>query len=230
MQAGPPDVRGDIKNLIEHGLQKEYSSRSSPDGPITGNSYQSILLGDTTRDGFRSDRRPFLDQIDLMGKNVLDLGSNLGELSRAARERGAAVVDGFEYDRFFLDIANLVNAYNRTTRVSFFQRDISDASSYREHYDIVLAFSVFTFINPVLGAIAKRTRHAIVIETHKLDDNLERDYLVSVAKFFPSYMRLGKSDWGVGLDASANREMILFAKSEASLQSSLLARTTGSPS
>ncbi len=219
---GPQDIQAELKAIIERALQQDYEARSSPDGPITGNSYQSIVLGDAPRAGFRSDRHEFLDRLDLGGKKVLDLGSNLGELSRAARQRGAAIVDGFEYDAFFVDVANLVNAYNHTSRVSFFQRDIGDPSSYVEQYDITLAFSVFTFIRPVLSVIAERTRHALVIETHKLEGNLESDYLLPVQKHFPYFVRLGSSEWGAAMDPSGTREVIVFAKSEDSLQASLV--------
>src|SRR5216683_944855 len=104
-----PTVKQDLKKLILEGLKRTYTS-SGKDGIKTGNHYQSVTLGDERTNGFRSDRGAFLDQIDFRGKRVLDLGANLGEISRAARARGAAVVDGFEYDTFFLEIAQLINA------------------------------------------------------------------------------------------------------------------------
>ena len=70
---------------------------------------------------------------------MLDLGSNLGELGRAARERGARVVDGFELDPVFCKLAQLINVSRDVTRVSFYRRDIGDRSAYTEPYDIVLA-------------------------------------------------------------------------------------------
>src|SRR5712691_1055079 len=145
-----PTLKSELKQLILDGLRRRYVSVSGDDGIETGNHYQSVTLGDERTSGFRSDRAAFLDQIDFRGKRVLDLGANLGEISRAARARGAAVVDGYEYDTFFVEIAQVLNAYNGTTGVSFYQRDITDPTAYDEHFDVVLAFSVFTYIHPVL--------------------------------------------------------------------------------
>ena len=86
------------------------------------NHYQSVTLGNTTTLGFRTARGELLDSIDFEGKAVLDLGANLGELSRAARERGASLVDGFEYDPFFVEIAQAVAAHNGATSSLFLCR------------------------------------------------------------------------------------------------------------
>jgi ribosomal protein L11 methylase PrmA len=148
---------------------------------------------------------------------VLDLGSNLGEMSRAARVRGAYLVDGFEYDKYFLETAELINAYNDVTRVSFYQRDITDPSIYDEQYDVVLAFSVFHYIHSVLEQIAAITNEVFVLETHKLEGNLDSDYLEPVLQYFPHHKILGESEWGIPHDTSERRTVIAFAKEEAVL-------------
>ena len=84
-----PTIKPALKRLILEALGVGYSS-AGKDNIATGNHYQSLTLGDERTAGFRTDRNPFLDQIDFRGKRVLDLGSNLGEISRAARARGAA--------------------------------------------------------------------------------------------------------------------------------------------
>jgi 2-polyprenyl-3-methyl-5-hydroxy-6-metoxy-1,4-benzoquinol methylase len=149
-----PTIKPALKKLILDALAMRYTSVSGKEQIATGNHYQSVTLGDEHTTGFRSVRDSFLDQINLRGKRVLDLGANLGEISRAARARGAAVVDGFEYDPFFVEMAQAVNAYNGTTGVSFYERDITDLASYVERYDIVLAFSVFTYIHAILERLA----------------------------------------------------------------------------
>lgn len=214
------NVDTDLKDLILRTLGTEYMSISCTDGVPTGNHYQSVALGDFKTRGFREDRAPLLDLIDFQGKKVLDLGSNLGELSRAARERGAYLVDGFEVDPYFLEIAELVNVFTGATRVSFYQRDIADAASYEERYDIVLAFAVFHYIHRCLSRIAERT-DVLVLETHKLEGNFESGYMQPVSKYFPHHQLLGESDWGSTFDSREVRAVVVFAKDQASLLGAL---------
>lgn len=216
-----PSAKNELKELILESLKLGYMAQSCKDGIQTGNHYQSVTLGNEQTSGFRTDREEFLDQIDFEGKKVLDLGSNLGELSRAARARGACLVDGFEYDQYFLEISSLVNAYNETSRVSFHRRDATDPSIYSEHYDIVLAFSVFTYISSVLEQIAEITDQLLVLETHKLEENLESSYLTPVLRYFPHYEILGESEWGTQFDARGKRAVIVFAKHEPTLVAAL---------
>jgi SAM-dependent methyltransferase len=212
-----PYIKKELKELILRSLNANYISESCKDSIKTLNHYQSVALGETQTIGVRTDRRKFLNQIDLQGKRVLDLGSNLGEISRAARAKGACLVDGFEYDQYFVEIANLVNAYNGTTRVSFYQRDITDPFVYDEHYDVVLAFSVFIYIHPVLQQIASITNQLLVLETHKLEDNLDSYYLEPVSQYFPYYRILGESEWMVDHGESGKRAIIAFAKEESAM-------------
>ena len=158
-----PTIKPALKKLILDALKERYTSVSSMDGVETGNHYQSIVLGDEQTAGFRSGREALLARIKFQGKRVLDLGANLGEISRAARNRGAALVDGFEYDSFFVQLADAINAYNSTDRVSFYQRDITDHTVYREHYDIVLALAVFIYVRDVLSTLAEITDGVLII-------------------------------------------------------------------
>jgi len=215
-----PTLRGELKQMILDALKRRYVS-AGQDGIETGNHYQSIALDGERTNGFRSDREAFLDQIDFRGKRVLDLGSNLGELSRASRARGAALVDGFEYDPFFIELAQLVNAYDGTTRVSFFRRDITDASVYREHYDVVVAFSVYEYLQHVLASLADITDGLLVLETHRLERNLESTYLNPIGKHFPFHHILGRSDWGTNQASDGERAVIAFARTDEALRGNL---------
>jgi 2-polyprenyl-3-methyl-5-hydroxy-6-metoxy-1,4-benzoquinol methylase len=149
------------------------------------------------------------------GRKVLDLGSNLGEISRYARNRGASMVDGYEYDQHFIDMANLISAYQRVTRVSFHRKDITDPSAYDESYDLVLALSVFVYVEDVLGSIAEKT-DALLLETHMLEGNLER-YIDPVLEHFPHHHVLGNSEWGTNQDADIRRGVVVFAKTRQKL-------------
>jgi 2-polyprenyl-3-methyl-5-hydroxy-6-metoxy-1,4-benzoquinol methylase len=223
--SGLPSIRPELRALILKALDADYTSESCQDAIQTGNHYQSIRLGEEITTGFRSPRDEFLDRISFDGKRVLDLGSNLGELSRSVRRRGAALVDGYEYDAFFIELANAVNAYNGVTRVSFFERDITDQTSYEDEYDIILAFSVYIYIRDLLSMIAAKTRELLVLETHRLDSNLEIEYLRTVQRYFPHFLVLGETEWGVVHDERETRAVIAFAKEPEPL-SELAVRTS----
>jgi SAM-dependent methyltransferase len=214
-----PTVKPALKQLIQDGIGLAYTSVSCMDRVETGNHYQSVTLGDEHTGGFRSGREAILNQIDFRWKRVLDLGSNLGEISRAARARGAVLVDGYEYDPFFVELANALNAYNGTTRVSFYERDITDPGIYREQYDIVLALSVYVYLREVFDAVSEITNGVLILETHRLDGNLESTYLEPIGKLFPHHAILGTSEWGSGFDTSVERAVIAFAKTDEALHS-----------
>src|SRR5881397_1393884 len=79
-----PTIKQQVNELILTSLNVKYFSKSCKDGIETGNHYQSVTLGDMQTAGFRTGRQELLDKIDFEGKRVLDLGSNHGEISRAA--------------------------------------------------------------------------------------------------------------------------------------------------
>jgi len=216
-----PTMRGDMGELLRRGLSKDYISESCQDAIETGNHYQSVTIGGEVSEGFRSSRSDLLDRIDFEGRKVLDLGSNLGEMSRGARQRGASLVDGFEYDPYFVEMANLLNAYHGTTRVSFYERDITDASIYTEDYDIVMALSVFIYARPMMETLASITRDAFVLETHRIDDNLQSFYLDAVQPYFPVYETLGETEWGNPHDDDVIRSVMVFARDRSALDAVL---------
>jgi methyltransferase family protein len=216
MSATAMSVEERLRALIESGLALPYTSHSGFDGTATGNHYQSVALGGEATSGFRGDRAAVLDCVDFRGRKVLDLGSNLGEMSRSARARGARLVDGVEYDPFFVELAQLVTAFNRQSRVSFRQGDITDPSIYRERYDVVLALSVFHYVSRVLDEIAAIT-DVLILETHMLHGNFDSGYLLPVQERFPSMRVLGQTDWGQMGDGSETRLVIAFAKERAQL-------------
>jgi SAM-dependent methyltransferase len=217
-----PTIRDDVAELLRRGLSKQYISESCQDAIETGNHSQSVELGGAVSEGFRSSRSDLLDRIDFEGRSVLDLGSNLGEMSRGARQRGAYMVDGYEYDAYFVEMANLLNAYHGTTRVSFYERDITDASIYTEAYDIVMALSVFIYARPVMETLANITRDAFVLETHRIDGNLESFYLDAVLPHFPVYETLGETEWGnPHEEADVVRSVMVFARDRSTLDAVL---------
>ncbi|MCW3050014.1 MAG: Methyltransferase type 11 [Solirubrobacterales bacterium] len=205
------DLGEQLRTLITSGLEAPYTSHSGFDGTATGNHYQSVAVGAQATEGFRGDRAGVLDCLDFRGRKVLDLGSNLGEMSRSARTRGARLVDGVEYDPFFVELAQLITAYNGQSRVSFRQGDITDPALYGERYDLVMALSVFHYVSRVIDQLAEIT-DVLIIETHKLHGNFDGGYLLPVQERFPAMRVLGQTDWGQLGDGSEMRLVILFAK------------------
>jgi SAM-dependent methyltransferase len=155
--------------------------------------------------------------VDFRGARVLDLGSNLGEISRGARERGAVLVDGYEYDSYFVELAGAINVLRDATRTSFFRRDITKPEIYRERFDIVIAFSVFVYIRDLLDRIAAITDGVLLLETHRLDGNLESTYLEPIGRHFASHRILGQTEWAASQESVDERAVIAFAKSDGDL-------------
>ena len=214
-------IRSQLRELIVTALELDYVSESCRGGIQTGNHYQSVRIGDVRTAGFRTDRDAFLDQIDFRGRTVLDLGANLGELSRAARKRGAERVVGIEYDDFFVAVADALSVFNDVDGVEFRQGDIGDPTLYGEHFDIVLAFSVFEYVHRVVAEVCAITDKLLVVETHKLDDNLESHYLRPIGRHLPSHRLLGRSDWGRTLKEPGDRAVVAFAHDGAALREGL---------
>ena len=209
------DMTAELDRLVAKALDTPYSSFSATDDSETGNRYQAVGLGHRTTHGLREGRGRFLDALDLRGRTVLDLGSNLGEISREARARGAALVDGFEIDPYFNEIAQLVNVLTGTTGVSFYERDMADPETYRDPYDVVLAFSAFRFIAGCLDRIAA-IADVMIVETHELHGNFDERYLEPLIEQFPAYRMLGESD-AERLRAAGVRAVGIFARDERSL-------------
>jgi SAM-dependent methyltransferase len=216
------DLGAELRGLVTTGLEQPYTSHSGFDGTATGNHYQSVALGAQATAGFRGDRSAVLDCVDFRGRKVLDLGSNLGEMSRSARSRGARLVDGIEYDPFFVELSQMITAYNGQTRVSFRQGDITDPGLYEERYDVVMALSVFHYVSRVLDQLASIT-DVLLIETHKLHGNFDGGYLLPVQERFPAMRVLGQTDWGQLGDGSETRLVVLFAKDRKLLENALSA-------
>jgi SAM-dependent methyltransferase len=212
-------VTAELEQLVVQALEVPYSSFSATDDSETGNRYQAVGLGHRTTRGLREDRGRFLDVLDLRGRTVLDLGSNLGQISREARARGAALVDGFEIDPYFNEVAQLVNVLTGTTGVSFYERDMADPDTYTDRYDVVLAFSAFRFIAGCLDRLARAT-DVMVVETHELKGNFDERYLEPLTQHFPVFRVLGESDVE-RLRAGGVRAVGLFARDEAALRGAL---------
>lgn len=214
--AKPPSLLPELEALIEDALGLSYTSESGAERILTGNHYQSVQLRKERTTGARASRGDVLDQIRFGDKTVLDLGSNLGEISRDVRRRGAALVDGYEYDPFFVEVAQAINALNGITRVSMWRRDITQPDTFDEHYDVVLAFSVWIYIRGVVAHVASITRELLVLETHKLQDNLESEYLAPLTRFFPYYAVLGETEW-LQEGGEEKRAVIAFARTRDAL-------------
>ena len=75
-----------------------------------------------------------LDEVDLVGRTVLDLSGGPGHVARAARARGAALVDSIHLDDELAGLARLLDLHHRVTRV--FVHDAAEALA--REYDVVL--------------------------------------------------------------------------------------------
>ena len=207
-------MRSSLRDLIVASLNQKYVSKSSYMDYTTGNRYQSVRLDNEVISGYRTNRADLFQAFDFSGRTVLDCGCNIGELSRLARLRGATLVDGYEYDNYFVEIGRLINAYNGTTRVSFYNRDVTKPYSFDDSFDVTMAFSVYPYISQVLNEIARITSEALILETHDIKPDLKKVYIDTLVKHFPHYTFLTKTDFGSGVE---KRAIFVFAKQERSL-------------
>jgi hypothetical protein len=103
--------------------------------------------------------------------------------------------------------------------VSFYERDMADPATYRELYDVVLAFSAFRFIADHLDRLAAITE-VLVVETHELKGNFDERYLVPLTEHFPAFRMLGESEVE-RLRAGGVRAVGVFARDESALLGAL---------
>jgi SAM-dependent methyltransferase len=124
-----------------------------------------------------------LHKLDFNGKDVLDLGCNLGEFCFYASRRGARRVVGV--DMPFLakpmrEVANWLGYWN----VDFAGAQLPDEriATDVERFDIVFALSVCNHVGGYAGWIADLCRDTLVLEGHGGDDparytaDLQRDF------------------------------------------------------
>lgn len=203
--------RDRLKNVIRRGLAYSYTSKSCMDGIQTGNAYQSVLLDEDLVKGFRSQRDDIFNVIDFNGRTVLDIGSNLGELCRHALRGGAAHVTGVEYDPLFSLLAELITLHSGIPedRYSLINADVTKEFKFDQHYDIILAFSVFTYISHRLADIAASVKRTMLIETHVVSDNLDRGYVNPLKEHFPTLIVLGTTDWGLDRKFADGKRVLL---------------------
>jgi FkbM family methyltransferase len=188
-----PSIKDELLGLITKATRLPYMSHSIFEDIITGNTYQTVALDSSSLKGGRPSREKFLSQIDFRNKTVLDLGANTGENSRIARRLGASLVDGYEYDPFFVEIGRTINAYQGITRVSLFQGDCTRKELYENmEYDMVLTLAVWVYTEGVMDEIEKITDF-LIFETHTLDHGIEF-YYQPVQVYFPHIISLGYTE------------------------------------
>jgi glycosyltransferase involved in cell wall biosynthesis/SAM-dependent methyltransferase len=210
-----PSINKELRELIIKATRVPYVSRSIHQSITTGNNYQTLFLDDTLRRGGRPPRERFLRQIDFRGKTVLDVGANTGENSRIVRKLGASLVDGYEYDPYFVEIGRAINAYAGMTRISLFQGDCTRAEVFQGmKYDVVMALAVWVYIEDTIKQIAEIT-DILVFETHTLDHGIEF-YYQPVLKYFPHIISLGYTEKPA--DPHQSRMFIVFGKDKAAIE------------
>lgn len=207
--ADVPSLRADLRELVIKATKVPYVARSIFQSIQTGNNYQTLDLGRMQRRGGRPSRENFLFQLDLRGKTVLDIGANTGENSRIARKLGASLVDGYEYDPYFVEIGRAINAVSGMTRVSLFQGDCTKPELFAGmKYDVVLALAVWVYMQKTMQRIAEIT-DTMIFETHTLDHGMDF-YYSSVLPHFPHAIALGLTE--NPKDPHKGRKFVVFGK------------------
>jgi len=107
-----------ILAIIKESLAESTESYSGLNETVTGNAYQSVMLGETEARGFRKRDSKLFAGVPMLNARFVDLGCNLGEKTRLASLAGAAFAEGVEFEEFFVRIGGLINVLNRITNVS----------------------------------------------------------------------------------------------------------------
>ncbi len=188
-----PTIKKELREIITMATRLPYISHSIHQDIITGNTYQTVEIDGVKLKGGRPSREKYLSQIDFKNKTVLDIGANIGENSRIVRMLGASLVDGYEYDPFFVELGRIINASRGITRVSLFQGDCTRPELYRDmRYDIVLTLAVWVYTEGVMSEIEKITDF-LVFETHTLDHGIEF-YYQPIQHYFPHIISMGYTE------------------------------------
>ncbi len=142
-------------------------------GTRDGRPYQSFShplfsLSDAQRD---TARRIDAWGVDLTGRSVLDLGSNIGAVSLACIQRGAASVTGIEGDSDRVDVARRIAAVcGLHHRVSFRRKSIEAYLPVATQHDVVLVLAVDAWVDApetLYRAVARVARSTIIIESNR---------------------------------------------------------------
>ncbi len=176
-------------------LESALSERVISESPHqrTGNAYQTIRLGESTRGGFRSPRPNLFSGFELEGRSVCDLGANLGEISRDIRRAGASHVDAYEYDHFFTQIARYVTAYNGLYDINHIQADVATEGFMRREYDICVGLAAYSYMQRNIDYICGQVSDLMIIETHEVrDEAWHGRYVGRIAPHFPHWCCFGR--------------------------------------
>jgi len=189
----------DLEKLIMNGLSTKLTSSNPEFKTITGNLYQSLQLYSHELGGFRTPRENLFSGIRVSGKTVADYGSNLGEISRMVALLGAAQVNSYEYEPYFVLMARLINILLGYESIRTYLADISTAAPYKDDVDISVALSVDTFISSQLANVAQHTRELLVYESHAVEKAVVSDLLKKLMSHFPHVALVDAFDHGKGL-------------------------------
>ena len=128
-----PSIRADVERLVLEEAER------------VGVESEGLLAGPAVEG---------LDEIDLEGRTVLDLSGGPGHVARAARARGAVLVDSVHLDDNLANLARLLDLHHRTTRV--FVHDTLEGLD--RPYDVVLMLGAPPSLAPeTLEALAGGT-------------------------------------------------------------------------
>jgi SAM-dependent methyltransferase len=150
-----PTLRPQLRELLADALAERF------DGEAPLDPEAAVVRGDAAT----ARRLAALERLALDGRRVLDLGAGLGDLARAARRRGAELVDAVELDPERVELARLVCVLQGIDRVSWFEGDAGLGSTYADEYDVILAFgAALGALRPILPRVTQNLRGVLLAE------------------------------------------------------------------
>lgn len=189
-------LQSEIKGVLESSVYDHVISESPHQD--TGGGYQTVRLGEHVRPGFRVDRPNLLSGVELEGRTACDLGANLGEISRELRRRGASLVDAYEYDPLFTQLARYITAYNGLSGINHFQADVSAEGFLHRKYDVCVGLSAYSFMRHNIDYICRQVSEQLIIETHRIqDERWTKNYVDPIRRHFSNWCCFGVVTHGV---------------------------------
>ena len=82
-------------------------------------------------------------------------------------------------------------------------------------------FCRFIYVKGLLHELAAVTDQVLILETHRLDGNLETTYIAALREHLPAYKILGQTEWGTPHSGDVKRAVIAFARNRAALDNAL---------
>lgn len=165
---------------------RRWSGKQYPSG------YHSVIIDGEFCKGARDNQKRvdiFKENIDLNGKNVIDIGCNMGGILHKLSNVIKSGI-GFDYSYKAINAANAIKSYNKSNNLQFYvfnvdEDDLGMMENFCENIDIVFMLSVSMHIKRFTETIdlCRGLANILVFEANGNKD-VQSQHLMYVEKFY----------------------------------------------